>query len=476
MSKSDDSPQGTVLVLDGPRRSRRRSSRRSPTRAPRSATTARRSPASRTSSRSTRAVTGRTIADVEQEFAGRQYGAFKAAVADAVVECLRPVQEAYAEARSRSRRGRPPARARRRQGPRHRRARARPRPRRRRPASTTPLGAALRVVGGLQGFGDRDRHAARRPAAAVMVGRRPNALTRRARRRPGSGRRPGRRGRGTTPPAAEAGRLRPPVDTGGSGDGAHEGRDGAPDHPRPASSLPTSWNSAAASQRGRPAFGAGQARARRPSRPGSCTAGRGSGASATTRARRARGCRKPTPRPGSAVAARKGTDETASEVASTLHRTMKSSSPSMDGVNRRPNRSVDNPSRNSTRIRTGGTCTSRQPIAWQHPLDERRAVERRDRQQVEQPEEEVHDREEEQDLDDERQVRDRGTRAGLASIQRPGRHRRDHHQREVRERAGEPDEEHVAARVAQLRLGFTGTGFAHASTREAGDRAPARAG
>jgi len=42
------------------------------------------------------AVTGTTIADVEREFDGQQYGAFKTAVAEAVVECLRPVQERYA--------------------------------------------------------------------------------------------------------------------------------------------------------------------------------------------------------------------------------------------------------------------------------------------------------------------------------------------------------------------------------------------
>jgi tryptophanyl-tRNA synthetase len=43
------------------------------------------------------AVTGKTIVDVEHEFEGKQYGAFKAAVADAVVEFLRPVQTRYEE-------------------------------------------------------------------------------------------------------------------------------------------------------------------------------------------------------------------------------------------------------------------------------------------------------------------------------------------------------------------------------------------
>jgi tryptophanyl-tRNA synthetase len=43
------------------------------------------------------AVTKQSIAQVEQAFAGQQYGAFKTAVAEAVVEFLRPVQERYAD-------------------------------------------------------------------------------------------------------------------------------------------------------------------------------------------------------------------------------------------------------------------------------------------------------------------------------------------------------------------------------------------
>jgi len=42
------------------------------------------------------AVTGESIDAVEKEFEGKQYGAFKSAVADAVVACLRPLQERYA--------------------------------------------------------------------------------------------------------------------------------------------------------------------------------------------------------------------------------------------------------------------------------------------------------------------------------------------------------------------------------------------
>lgn len=97
MSKSEESPQGTILVLDDPK---------AITKKIKSAVTD-----SGTDVRHDRdekpgisnlieihgAVTGRTIAEVEAEFAGRGYGAFKGAVADAVVEFLRPVQERYAE-------------------------------------------------------------------------------------------------------------------------------------------------------------------------------------------------------------------------------------------------------------------------------------------------------------------------------------------------------------------------------------------
>ncbi|MPN12291.1 Tryptophan--tRNA ligase [bioreactor metagenome] len=37
--------------------------------------------------------TGKTAAEVEQEFAGRGYGDFKPAVGEAVVELLRPIRE-----------------------------------------------------------------------------------------------------------------------------------------------------------------------------------------------------------------------------------------------------------------------------------------------------------------------------------------------------------------------------------------------
>jgi tryptophanyl-tRNA synthetase len=45
-------------------------------------------------------VTGSTMDQVEADFAGQQYGSFKGAVAEAVIEYLRPVQEKYADIRS----------------------------------------------------------------------------------------------------------------------------------------------------------------------------------------------------------------------------------------------------------------------------------------------------------------------------------------------------------------------------------------
>ena len=45
------------------------------------------------------ATTGRSEAEIEADFAGSGYGDFKKTVADAVVEYLRPVREAYEEIR-----------------------------------------------------------------------------------------------------------------------------------------------------------------------------------------------------------------------------------------------------------------------------------------------------------------------------------------------------------------------------------------
>ena len=97
MSKSDESPQGTILVAGRrPRRSRRRSSPRSPTPDTEVRHDREQKPGISNLIEIYGAVTGASIAAVEKEFAGQQYGAFKTAVADAVVEFVRPVQERYA--------------------------------------------------------------------------------------------------------------------------------------------------------------------------------------------------------------------------------------------------------------------------------------------------------------------------------------------------------------------------------------------
>ena len=97
MSKSEESPQGTIEVLDDPSQI---------TKKIKSAVTD-----SETDVRHDRdtkagvsnlieifaAVTGQTIPVVEGRFGAGGYGAFKSAVADAVVEYLRPVQARYAE-------------------------------------------------------------------------------------------------------------------------------------------------------------------------------------------------------------------------------------------------------------------------------------------------------------------------------------------------------------------------------------------
>jgi tryptophanyl-tRNA synthetase len=97
MSKSADSPQGTVLVLDDPK---------AITKKIKSAVTdsgaeVRHDPAEKPGISNLleilAAVSGRTIPQVEAEFTGSGYGAFKGAVAEAVVEAVRPVRERYEE-------------------------------------------------------------------------------------------------------------------------------------------------------------------------------------------------------------------------------------------------------------------------------------------------------------------------------------------------------------------------------------------
>jgi tryptophanyl-tRNA synthetase len=97
MSKSTESPQGTILVLDSPA---------AITKKVKSAVTdsgseVRFDPDEKPGVSNLLALyasaTEVTVHDAEAEFAGRQYGAFKGAVADALVEYLRPVRERYEE-------------------------------------------------------------------------------------------------------------------------------------------------------------------------------------------------------------------------------------------------------------------------------------------------------------------------------------------------------------------------------------------
>jgi tryptophanyl-tRNA synthetase len=95
MSKSVDSPQGTVPLLDPPAAV----TKKIKSAVTDSGTDIRYDPANKPGVSNLleihAAVTGRAVPDVEREFAGTGYGAFKTAVADAVVEALRPLQEAY---------------------------------------------------------------------------------------------------------------------------------------------------------------------------------------------------------------------------------------------------------------------------------------------------------------------------------------------------------------------------------------------
>ena len=106
MSKSADSPQGTILVLDDPKPHHQADQ----VAVTDSGTEVRFDPATKPGVSNLLqilgAVTDRPVAAVEAEFAGSGYGAFKGAVAEAVVEYVRPLQERYEELAARPGRGR----------------------------------------------------------------------------------------------------------------------------------------------------------------------------------------------------------------------------------------------------------------------------------------------------------------------------------------------------------------------------------
>jgi len=97
MSKSVDSPQGTILVLDEPKAI----TMKIKSAVTDSDTAVRFDPEAKPGVSNLlsllAAATGRAIPDLEAEFATSGYGTFKTAVADAVVEYLRPTRERYDE-------------------------------------------------------------------------------------------------------------------------------------------------------------------------------------------------------------------------------------------------------------------------------------------------------------------------------------------------------------------------------------------
>ena len=97
MSKSEDSPQGTILVLDPPKTIEKKiksavTDSGSEVRHDRDA-----KPGVSNLIEIHSAVTGQNIAEVERAFDGKQYGVFKMAVAEAVIEYLRPVRARFEE-------------------------------------------------------------------------------------------------------------------------------------------------------------------------------------------------------------------------------------------------------------------------------------------------------------------------------------------------------------------------------------------
>lgn len=96
MSKSEESPQGTVLVLDSPAAV----AKKIRTAVTDSGSEVRHDPSKKPGVSNLldlyATATGRTLAQAEADFAGSGYGTFKAAVAEAVIEYLRPLQERYA--------------------------------------------------------------------------------------------------------------------------------------------------------------------------------------------------------------------------------------------------------------------------------------------------------------------------------------------------------------------------------------------
>lgn len=98
MSTTADSPAGTVFVLDEPK-SIEKKFKSAVTDSGSEVRSADDKPGISNLIEILAFVTGGSVEQVERDFAGQQYGAFKSAVAEAVVEYLRPMQERYAALR-----------------------------------------------------------------------------------------------------------------------------------------------------------------------------------------------------------------------------------------------------------------------------------------------------------------------------------------------------------------------------------------
>ena len=98
MSKSEESPQGTIDLADDEATTRKKVMR-AVTDSGSEVRAAEDKPGISNLLDLMSAATGRTVAQLEADFDGQGYGDFKRAVADAVVERLRPVRARYAELR-----------------------------------------------------------------------------------------------------------------------------------------------------------------------------------------------------------------------------------------------------------------------------------------------------------------------------------------------------------------------------------------
>jgi tryptophanyl-tRNA synthetase len=99
MSKSADSPNGTILVLDPPERIRKKV-RSAVTDLGREVVARPDKPAITNLIQLFSIATGKSVADVEDAYAGKGYGDFKADLADALIALLAPVRERVEELRA----------------------------------------------------------------------------------------------------------------------------------------------------------------------------------------------------------------------------------------------------------------------------------------------------------------------------------------------------------------------------------------